>query len=195
MRQCPFFRADEVSVGTGRFVAVSRCALKAAAEIARLRDELDHARAHSAELAHEISAMEAQVDDEAGGTSKLGLSLERHLRGFKVLYVGGRPSTTPAIRRLVVRHGGEFQSHDGGLEDRKGLLPAAVAWADIVAFPVDCVDHDSVASLKRICSRQGLPYVPLRSAGIASFAWGLARVGSSRESDDASTAPICRKHC
>lgn len=91
-----------------------------------------------------------------------------------VFYVGGRPSSTPAIRGVVLRHGGEFQYHDGGLEDRKGLLAAGVGWAELVVFPVDCVDHDSAGNLKRLCLRQGVTYRPLRGASVASLAAALA---------------------
>ncbi len=54
-----------------------------------------------------------------------------------MLYVDGRPSSSAAIRGRVERHGGAFQRHDGGMEDRKGLLGSAVAAADLVVFWVD----------------------------------------------------------
>jgi hypothetical protein len=98
------------------------------------------------------------------------------------------------IRDLVVRRGGNFQRHDGGLEDRKGLLPAAVAWAELVVFPVDCVDHDSVNHLKRLCTRQGVAYLPLRSAGVASFVAGLAAALEGDAQALLPVPPICLKH-
>ncbi len=51
-----------------------------------------------------------------------------------------------------------------------------VASADIVVFPVDCIDHDSVGMLKRICQKQGIDYHPVRSASVASFVELLARL-------------------
>jgi hypothetical protein len=96
------------------------------------------------------------------------------LRGRRILYVGGRPSSTPAIRALVLRHGGHFQRHDGGLEDRKGLLAAAVLAAELVVFPVDCIDHDSAGMLKRLCIRHGIPFVPMRTASVTDFVAALA---------------------
>jgi hypothetical protein len=74
----------------------------------------------------------------------------------------------------VLRHGGDFQRHDGGFEDRKGLLASAVTGADLVVFPVDCIDHDSATMLKRVCLRQGIAYIPMRSASVASFAAALS---------------------
>ncbi|WP_284402973.1 DUF2325 domain-containing protein [Acidovorax sp. SUPP2825] len=101
-------------------------------------------------------------------------ALDTQLRGRRILYVGGRPSSTPAIRSLVERHGGDFQRHDGGHEDRKGLLASAVSGANLVVFPVDCVDHDSATNLKRLCTKLGITYLPIRNASVASFAAGIS---------------------
>lgn len=65
--------------------------------------------------------------------------------------------------------GGELTVHDGGIEDRKGLLAAALAGADLAVFPVDCIDHDSMATLKRVCERHQVSWHPLRTASLASF--------------------------
>jgi hypothetical protein len=85
------------------------------------------------------------------------------------VYVGGRPGSNAALKRLVEAAGGDFVVHDGGVEDRKGLLAAALPGADIVVFPVDCVDHDSMTTLKRVCERHQIDYYPLRTASVASF--------------------------
>src|SRR5262249_28492330 len=107
----------------------------------------------------------------ADGTPR---SLGTQLQGRRIFYVGGRPSSTPTIRDLVLRHGGEFQHHDGGFEDRKGLLAAGVAWAQLVVFPVDCIDHDSATNLNRLCQPQQAAFLPLRSASATSLAAALA---------------------
>ena len=109
-----------------------------------------------------------------------------------MLYVGGRPSSTPAIRDLVQRHGGDFRRHGGGLEDRSGLLASAISWAEVVVFPVDCIDHESVDNLKRICARQQVRYIPLRSAGIGCFAAAFSR--PAPQEAGAPDASICQRH-
>jgi hypothetical protein len=145
-------------------------------------------------LQRELSAAEAQLQQMSDAGSMPDQYLEEQLRGRRILYVGGRPSSTPAIRDLVLRHGGEFQRHDGGLEDRKGLLASAVAWAQAVVFPVDCIDHDSANNLKRYCVRQGVPFYPLRNASVASFAAALSSRLESGPEDDSSGPRICLKH-
>ena len=96
------------------------------------------------------------------------------LGGLTVLYVGGRANQTPQLRNLVERTNGRFLHHDGGLEHSAALLPGLVSRADLAVFPVDCVSHDAVASLKRICRQMGKRYMPLRTASLACLLSGLA---------------------
>jgi Uncharacterized protein conserved in bacteria (DUF2325) len=63
--------------------------------------------------------------------------------------------------------------HDGGIEERGGLLPGLVSRADAVLFPVDCVSHAAMSLVKRLCRQAGKPFVPLRSAGLAPFCAAL----------------------
>ena len=161
--------ASLIAVQTGRRERAEQAAVAAVAEASRLQEELDHLREHAIALGRELAAAEAQLKLNAGEAAPSAY-LDSQLQGRRILYVGGRPSSMPAIRDLVHRHGGEFQRHGGRLEDRSGLLASAVSWAEVVVFPVDCIDHESVDSLKRLCVRQQVRYVPLRSAGIGCFA-------------------------
>ncbi|HEY4068885.1 MAG TPA: DUF2325 domain-containing protein [Burkholderiaceae bacterium] len=169
-----------VGVQTERRERAEQAATVAGAEAARLREELEHLARHTQTLGRELLAAETQLREigaaDAAVDGAPGRALARQLQGQRVFYVGGRPSSTPAIRDLVLRHGGEFQHHDGGLEDRKGLLASGVAWARLVVFPVDCVDHDSATNLKRLCVRQSVAYLPLRGASVASFVAALAEL-------------------
>lgn len=162
-------------------------------EARRLASELDKAREQAATLSHELSLAEAELrrGDEVSPTA--AASPFEALAGRRLLYVGGRPSSSPAIRDVVTRHGAEYQRHDGGIEDRKGQLAPAIAWADLVVFPVDCVDHDSALQLKRLCTRQGTTWLALRSASVASLAAGLAGLAEVRaDASAASGAPCLR---
>jgi Aldehyde dehydrogenase family/Uncharacterized protein conserved in bacteria (DUF2325) len=69
----------------------------------------------------------------------------------------------------------EFLHHDGGMEERKGLLAGMVSCADAVFFPVDCISRDAAALLKHLCRQAGKPYLPLRSASLTSFIAALRR--------------------
>ncbi len=165
-----------------------------------MQRELDHLRRHTHALSQELSAAEGELrqlsaqdgQDRHEGVKLLAGLLKRQ----RILYVGGRPSSTPAIRDLVVRHGGEFLYHDGGLEVRKGLLAAAVPKSDMVVFPVDCIDHDSALNLKRLSERHGIAFVALRNASVASFAAGLiaSAIAPGAEGPDSGHPGICLRH-
>jgi len=187
----------QVAVQTARRERAEQAAGAAAEESARLREELAHLDRHVLALNRELAAAETQLREVGEGASTAQRVLDQSLKGRRVFYVGGRPSSTPAIRDLVLRHGGEFQHHDGGLEDRKGLLASGVAWAELVVFPVDCIDHDSAGNLKKLCTRQGVAYLPLRGASVASLAVALSHPADDDEpDDDAGHAgpPGCLKH-
>jgi len=185
-----------VALQTGRRERAEQAAMVAAADAARLTEELEHLRRHAQALSGELVAVETQLQELCeDSVAAANRSLAQQLQGRRILYVGGRPSSTPAIRELVLRHGAQFQRHDGGLEDRKGLLASGVAWADLVVFPVDCVDHDSATNLKRLCARQQVSYLVLRSASVASFAAALTAAASGAiPSSGSDGPPICIKH-
>lgn len=97
------------------------------------------------------------------------------------LYVGGRPGCLPYLRAALEATGGRLLSHDGGRDDRISLLPGLIGQAEHVVFPVDCVSHDAMLTVKRLCRRAGAPWSPLRSPGFASFLAGLAGAVPARQ--------------
>lgn len=106
--------------------------------------------------------IESAADDHADSLSKRTL-----------LYVGGRPKLVEQLRLLTERRGGRLLAHDGGVEDKPGLLPGLISQADTVFFPVDCVSHRAAEQVKRACQQTDKPFVPLRTASVASFVSAL----------------------
>lgn len=126
-------------------------------ELAALRGELEAAEARLSALAAADSEAESDLD----------------LTGVTILYVGGRPHQVARLRLLVEQSSGELIHHDGGIEERRDLLPGLISRADAAFFPVDCVSHDAALTLKRLCRLAGKPFVPLRSSGTASLLHAL----------------------
>jgi hypothetical protein len=143
--------------------------------------ERETLRAEVASIETQIASLLRRDDDQAAAALDL--------RGSTVLYVGGRIHQTPQLKSLVERANGRFLHHDGGLEHNAALLPGLVSRADLAVFPVDCVSHDAVASLKRLCRQTGKRFVPLRTSSLACLLSGLvASRGEIAASPD--TAPI-----
>lgn len=90
-----------------------------------------------------------------------------------VLYVGGRSKAAPRLRTVIEQEGGKFSFHDGGLEQSQKALAAAIHKADLIAFPTDCISHEAVFIIKKICAQSLTPYIPLRTGGTASLLSGL----------------------
>jgi hypothetical protein len=147
----------------------------------RLAQELERA------MRAELDAAEADLLSLHGTEENVSDRVRSAVQARTVLYVGGRPKQIQAIRSLVEAARGGFIHHDGGLEDRKGLLASDVHRADLVFFPVDCVSHDAVAMLKRTCQSAGKPYRPLRTTSVASFVAALHGATWSTSSQSTST--------
>lgn len=101
------------------------------------------------------------------------------LHGQCVLYVGGRPGASAVLSRMMAAAGGELLVHDGGIEDRRGLLATMLPRAQMVVFPVDCISHNAMHVTKLSCARLGIDCHPLRTASVASFVELMQRLAAS----------------
>lgn len=167
LREALAARDARLALETSRREAAEQRAAADETALRTLRTQLDDTRTLIDALRVEARAMElASLPDDDSASRALPRDA---LKGQRIVYVGGRPGAHQALRRWVESAGGELTVHDGGIEDRKGLLAAALAGADLAVFPVDCVDHDSMNTLKRVCERHQVAYHPVRTASLASF--------------------------
>lgn len=160
---------------SNRRIAVEERLARVSHELARERQQHAAARRDEAALRQELEAIEAKLAPQTVESEEAPDSLV----GISVLYVGGRIDRLGHLRALSEQRGATFLHHDGGVEDRSGLLAGLVSRADVVVFPVDCVSHEAVTILKRLCRLTGKGYVPLRSSGTGSFVAALARMTSA----------------
>jgi hypothetical protein len=132
------------------------------------------------ELRQELDLVELSLSAQLPireGDGEQGIDLRETI----LLYVGCRAHQVPQFRELVERSGASFLHHDGGIEDRSGLLEAQLSRANVVFFPVDCVSHNAVATVKRVSRYAGKPYVALRSSGLTSLAAALRTISEQRK--------------
>src|SRR5262245_57262718 len=145
------------------------------ATLSEARTALRDTKAQVQQLSDELAAAEAQLSPSQDADVESQKPLPAHLKGARLLYVGGRRGHIQRIRAFVEEAQAEFLHHDGGVEERKGLLAGIVSRADAIFFPVDCISHDTVAVVKRLCRQTGKPYLPLRSTSLTSFMAALRR--------------------
>ncbi|KWK80718.1 DUF2325 domain-containing protein [Burkholderia ubonensis] len=168
LREAVSGRDAVVALHAGRRGAAEDRLQEEQLRVQALRAQLDEMRATIETMKREAHAIERTVLRTLAEAGSEPAALVR-AQGKRIVYVGGRPGAHAAIRRLVESAGGSLTVHDGGIEDRKGKLAASIPGADLVVFPVDCVDHDSMNTLKRLCERHRIAYYPLRTASVASF--------------------------
>jgi hypothetical protein len=148
-----------------------------AAEDERSRQALCERDALRVELAAAEQNLAALFADEGEGQPL-------DLAGLSLLYVGGRPHQVSRLRSLAERASARFLHHDGGIDERSGVLPGLISQADIAFFPVDCVSHEAALMVKRLCRQSGKPWIPLRSASITAFLAAVtAALGAARAAE------------
>jgi hypothetical protein len=154
--------------------------LTASAEALKVAEQARHAAEDERDaIRQELAAVEDRMDalllprDEAGSDAP-------DLAGLAILYVGGRTHQTPRLRAVVERAGARFLHHDGGIEHSATLLPGLIGRADVTVFPVDCVSHDAMSSVKRHCRQSRKPYLALRTSSLAALLSALASVQPTR---------------
>ncbi|WP_193101527.1 DUF2325 domain-containing protein [Burkholderia sp. Z1] len=176
LREALAARDERLALHTSRREAAEQRIAAEQASARAMRARLDDLMAMVKTLRAEASAIEHAMQASMEDPAERPVDTLSILQRKRVVYVGGRPGSNRAIRRIVEASGGDVTMHDGGIEDRKGLLAAALPGAHLVVFPVDCIDHDSMNLLKRICERHGIAYYPLRTASVASFVELIGRL-------------------
>ncbi|MBO6950208.1 MAG: DUF2325 domain-containing protein [Rhodospirillales bacterium] len=137
-------------------------------EIEHLKEMIEGLHDEAAEVEHALNTMHAPAND-------LGMNGDAapNLAGRCILYVGGRPQSVNRYRQLLQNWNAELLHHDGGQEKSIHELASAIARADTVVFPCDCVSHDAVCNVKKLCRQLMKTYVPLRTSGLAPLVAAL----------------------
>jgi hypothetical protein len=132
-------------------------------ELVRLRDFARYAE----------ETIEALSADEASATELLARQQEatndQNFLGKCVLCVGGRPGSVNSYREVVEQSGGRFMHHDGGLEESKHRIDAALSAADIVICQAGCISHNAYWRVKEQCKRSGKLCMFVKNSGLSSF--------------------------
>jgi hypothetical protein len=130
----------------------------------------------------EIESLEDFSNHTTGGIATTALA------DMTLLYVGGRTGHVADLRGIAEQFSASLIHHDGGLETSTSQLAGLIARAEMVFFPVDCISHDAMQAVKRLSRQGGKPFVPLRSAGLATFVAALRRIAADMDARQAAAA-------
>nr|WP_315248356.1 DUF2325 domain-containing protein [uncultured Duganella sp.] len=174
-------REQKLALQVGRRNDTEQKLLAGQEHNAALLASLQQAHDDTGAARRELRALEQALAQtlEGGGQASLP-----QLHGKCVLYVGGRPGATAVIDKLVTAAGGELLAHDGGIEDRRGMLSAILPRAHLVVFPVDFISHNAMHVTKQACARHGIACHPIRSASVASFIELMQRLHTEDSATD-----------
>lgn len=177
---------ERVTAHARRACAADQRAEKFRAEVKAWREACDLANRRAKSLAREVHEQSAQRQalerllspdaDACDGCPASGQPGCPNLCGRRILCVGGRSHVIEHYREMVARCNGEFEHHDGGIEDKPQRLNSLLSSADVVICTTDCVSHDAYNRSKRFCKRYAKPCVLLRSSGVSTFVRALEQV-------------------
>ena len=102
-----------------------------------------------------------------------GRSIEVH--GRRVLCVGGIQHAVSRYRGRIEQLGGEFDHHDGGIEDNVHALDGRLARAEVVICQAACINHEAYQRVKRHCDRTGKPCLYLERPSLSRLERALVR--------------------
>ncbi|MEX3901480.1 hypothetical protein [Paraburkholderia sp. BR10954] len=145
-------------------------------------------------LQAEASAMERVLGNPAHYPSGRQADPLAALQGKRVLYVGGRPESLPAMRWVVEASGGTMARGSDAV-DSTGLLADALLDVDMLMFPADCIDDDTVKMFECICERNHIACYRLRTASLASFVELIDRLSAfAKTGAGVCSARFCLRH-
>lgn len=96
------------------------------------------------------------------------------VQGRHVLCVGGIQHAVARYRGRIENLGGQFEHHDGGLEDSIHALEGRLNRADVVICQAACINHEAYHRVKRHCERTGKPCVYLDRPSLSRFDRAIA---------------------
>ncbi|MGE0210598.1 MAG: DUF2325 domain-containing protein [Parvibaculaceae bacterium] len=137
------------------------------------------ARTRARELENELDTLQRRLSRRPEAGPRIAAKaaepiLVPDLGGRHILYLGGRQGSVSAIQRTAAESRAVILHHDGGEEDSSHRLDDLVARCDAVVCPIDCISHGACLKAKQLCKRLRKPFMPIRSAGQATFVRALA---------------------
>ncbi|MCW8889697.1 MAG: DUF2325 domain-containing protein [Sedimenticola sp.] len=170
----------ELAITTRQLDRTRRRLTTATQRAEQLSRELDSSNQKLQAVEAEQQAIESALQQMLGNTQATDSEPAGNLCGRQIVYVGGRTSLSPHFRALVEKLQGQFEHHDGGVEESRANLHCLLSKADMVFCPVDCISHDACLKVKRFCKQNAKTFIPLRSSGLSAFAKELSDITTNQ---------------
>ena len=93
----------------------------------------------------------------------------------RILIVGGITKIKHLYKKLVESSGGEFDYHDGYMNNGKINIESRVMRADLVICPVNCNSHNACQTVKKLCRKFDRPVKMLANSSLSSISDALLK--------------------
>jgi len=93
----------------------------------------------------------------------------------RILIVGGITKIKHLYKQLVESSGGEFDYHDGYMNNGKINIESRVMRADLVICPVNCNSHNACQMVKKLCRKFDRPVKMLANSSLSSISDALLK--------------------
>ncbi|MCD6224985.1 MAG: DUF2325 domain-containing protein [Deltaproteobacteria bacterium] len=139
-----------------------------------LKTELLNLQSTNQQLAEEVSGLISKLTSFVEKEDQCRDKCARYqLCSKRILIVGGITKIKHLYKQLVESSGGEFDYHDGYMNNGKINIEARVMRADLVICPVNCNSHTACERVKKLCRKFGRPVKMLSNSSLSSISDAL----------------------
>ncbi|MBW1941136.1 MAG: DUF2325 domain-containing protein, partial [Deltaproteobacteria bacterium] len=148
----------------------------------RLQIELFDHQSKNQILAEEINSLIARISFFVEHTNKncSDKCPQFKLCAKRILIVGGITKLKHLYRDLVETSGGEFDYHDGYMNNGKQNLEARVKRSDLIICPVNCNSHGACHRVKKLCQKHSKSVKMLPSSSLSAITEALYATNRDR---------------
>jgi hypothetical protein len=141
-----------------------------------LQKNLSSLQSANQQLAEEISGLISKLTSFVKKEDQCRDKCARYqLCSKRILIVGGITKIKHLYKQLVESSGGEFDYHDGYMNNGKINIEARVMRADLVICPVNCNSHVACEKVKKLCRKFDRPVKMLANSSLSSISDALLK--------------------
>jgi len=138
--------------------------------------ELLNLQSTNQQLAEEVSGLISKLTSFVEKEDQCRDTCARYqLCSKRILIVGGITKIKHLYKQLVESSGGEFDYHDGYMNNGKINIEARVMRADLVICPVNCNSHTACERVKNLCRKFDRPVKMLANSSLSSISDALLK--------------------
>ncbi|MEA3437750.1 MAG: DUF2325 domain-containing protein [Thermodesulfobacteriota bacterium] len=140
----------------------------------RLQIELFDIQSTNNALADEVKQLISQISSVVTLENNCDETCPQYqLCAKRILIVGGMTKMKHMYRQLVESSGGEFDYHDGYMNNGSQNIEALVMRSDLILCPVNCNSHGACKKVKKLCRKHSKSIKMLPSSSLSSISGAL----------------------